>query len=307
MDFSGHRVLVVGDIMLDKYYFGKVERVSPEAPVPVVSVTREETRLGGAANVACNISSLGGTPLLVGAVGRDLEGKEVERIAAREGIQATLLKTACPTTVKARIIGGRQQIARVDREQQTRLDPREIARLESEIEKATTNARLVIISDYGKGLVTGALCDLLSRQQATVIIDPKGANWDKYRGADWVTPNLKELSDVAGQPVENDDRTIEKTGREILRRHDIRHLLVTRSERGMTLLSGEETLHVPTRAREVFDVCGAGDTVVATLALALASGIPAIEAIHLANKAAGIVVQKTGTATITIEELNAPG
>lgn len=305
MNFSGNRVLVIGDVMLDKYYFGKVERVSPEAPVPVVSITREETRLGGAANVAHNIRSLGGIPLLVGIIGRDLEGREIERITAREGIQATLLKTDRPTTIKARIIGGRQQIARVDREQQTPLEPGQLARLESQIAKEIENANIIIVSDYGKGFVTGELHAILSRQQKTVIIDPKGTNWDKYRGADWITPNLKELGDVAGRPVENDDRAIEETGREILRRHEIRHLLVTRGERGMTLLSAGETLHVPTRAREVFDVCGAGDTVVATLALALSAGTPAIEAIHLANKAAGIVVQKTGTATLTIDELNA--
>ena len=305
MEFSKYRVLVVGDVMLDRYYFGKVDRVSPEAPVPIVNITSEESRLGGAANVAHNIVSLGGKAILRGAVGRDLEGRELERLAAREGIQTTLVKTARPTIVKARVIGGRQQIVRVDREQRTLPAADECARLENEIAPAIKDAHVIVISDYNKGLVTDSLCALLVGSQKTVIIDPKGADWSKYRGADWVTPNLKELSDVAGHPVDNDDQSIEESGREILRRHAIRHLLVTRSERGMTLLSDRETLHVPTHAQEVFDVCGAGDTVVATLALALAAGLPAIESIRLANKAAGIVVQKTGTATLTIDELNA--
>jgi D-beta-D-heptose 7-phosphate kinase/D-beta-D-heptose 1-phosphate adenosyltransferase len=295
--------------MLDKYYIGKVERISPEAPVPVVNVTGEESRLGGAANVAHNISDLGGKALLRGVVGRDLPGRELERLATRAGIHAAFVKTVQPTITKTRVIGGRQQIVRVDHEQKILLQAPAARRLRETVAGAMGEAGIVVISDYGKGVISSELCafllDLARRRQLPVIVDPKGTAWDKYRGADWVTPNLKELADVAGHPVGNDDRSVEEAGKEVLRRHGPRRLLVTRSERGMSLVSAERVLHIPTRAQEVFDVSGAGDTVVAALSLALAAGASDEEAIHLANKAAGIVVSKMGTATLSLEELNA--
>jgi D-beta-D-heptose 7-phosphate kinase/D-beta-D-heptose 1-phosphate adenosyltransferase len=309
MDFSSCRILVVGDVMLDKYYIGKVERISPEAPVPVVNVTSEESRLGGAANVAHNVSSLGGKALLRGVVGRDLPGRELERLAARERIQATLVKTARPTIVKARVIGGRQQIVRVDYEQKIALEAPVARHLQEEAASGMEGADVVVISDYGKGVISSDLCafliELARRRQLPVIVDPKGTAWDKYRGASWVTPNLKELGDVAGRPVGNDDQSVEEAGKEVLHRHGPHRLLVTRSEQGMSLISNDHVLHIPTRSREVFDVSGAGDTVVATLALALAAGASDAEAIQTANKAAGIVVGKMGTATLSLDELNA--
>jgi D-beta-D-heptose 7-phosphate kinase/D-beta-D-heptose 1-phosphate adenosyltransferase len=309
MEFSGIRVLVVGDIMLDKYYIGKVERISPEAPVPVVSVTREESRLGGAANVAHNISSLGGRVSLCGVLGRDLLGRELERLAARERVDMRIVKTDQPTITKARVIGGRQQIVRIDYEQRVLLAPDPARRLEEGIAAAASDANVVIISDYGKGVVSRELCrfvlDLANRLQLPVIVDPKGVEWDKYRGAAWITPNLKELGDIAGRPIDNEDRPVEEHGREIRLRHALDRLLVTRGERGMSLITGTSALHIPTRAREVFDVSGAGDTVVATLALALAAGMSDVDSIRLANKAAGIVVNKMGTATLSPGELDA--
>ncbi|MDR2131362.1 MAG: D-glycero-beta-D-manno-heptose-7-phosphate kinase [Odoribacteraceae bacterium] len=308
MNFSGCRIGVVGDIMLDKYYIGKVERISPEAPVPVVNITSEESRLGGAANVAHNICNLGGTACLCGVVGHDLAGREVERLAAQRGITTALVKTTFPTIIKARVIGGRQQIVRVDQEQAGELTPGELARLEREIAKGIEGTKVIILSDYGKGVISSDLCVFLlalaDRHRVPVIVDPKGVHWEKYRGAAWVTPNLKELGDIAGHPVINDDRAVEESGREVLRRYGIDRLLVTRSERGMSLLSEATTLHIPTQAQEVFDVSGAGDTVVATLALALAAGLPEDEAVRVANRAAGVVVRKMGTATLTVDELN---
>jgi D-beta-D-heptose 7-phosphate kinase/D-beta-D-heptose 1-phosphate adenosyltransferase len=308
MDFSNCRILVVGDIMLDKYYIGKVERISPEAPVPIVSVTSEESRLGGAANVAHNISSLGGKVRLCGVVGHDLLGRELERLAARERIETTLIKTTQPTITKARVIGGRQQIVRVDYEQRIVLDAGNAKRLQDEAAKGVEEADIIIISDYGKGSISHELCtfliDLSLQRHLPIIIDPKGVEWKKYRRATWVTPNLKELSDIAGYSVSNNDQSVEKAGREVLRLYDLHRLLVTRSEQGMSLISDEYILHVPTYAQEIFDVSGAGDTVVATLSLALATGASEMDAIQIANKAAGIVVRKMGTATLSLDELN---
>jgi len=307
IDFSTGKILVVGDIMLDKYYFGKVERISPEAPVPIVNITREESRLGGAANVANNICSLGGQALLCGTIGRDLFGKEVERLAKQQAVQAYFTKTDGPTITKARIIGERQQIVRLDYEQKRVPDPQTMQYLQAQIAELFPLVHLVVISDYGKGLVSDALCRFLietaHEQGLPVLVDPKGKAWGKYAGATLITPNVKELGDVLGYSVPNDDPHIETAGKEVLARFGLTALLVTRSEQGMSLIHPDGVLHIPTLAQEVFDVSGAGDTVVATLALALATGKTITEAIHVANVAAGIVVRKIGTATLTLEEL----
>lgn len=307
LDFSDSKILIVGDVMLDKYYFGCVERISPEAPVPIVNILKEESRLGGAANVANNIASLGGHTLLCGTIGHDFFGKEIERISRQKNIRTVLLKTLCPTITKARIIGGKQQIVRVDYEDKAAISSTNKRLLKETIHAYLPEYDILVISDYGKGLISEEVCHFLIRQarkaDKKVIIDPKGKNWKKYSGANLVTPNVKELSDIVGYTVPNTDRAIEKAAREAIEANDLASLLVTRSEKGMSLISNMPPIHIPTHSEEVFDVSGAGDTVVATLSICLAKGMDIAEAMKTANIAAGVVVKKIGTATLTIDEL----
>lgn len=307
LDFSDSKILIVGDVMLDKYYFGCVERISPEAPVPIVNILKEESRLGGAANVANNIASLGGHTLLCGTIGHDFFGKEIERISRQKNIRTVLLKTLCPTITKARIIGGKQQIVRVDYEDKAAISSTNKRLLKETIHASLPEYDILVISDYGKGLISEEVCHFLIRQarkaDKKVIIDPKGKNWKKYSGANLVTPNVKELSDIVGYTVPNTDRAIEKAAREAIEANDLASLLVTRSEKGMSLISNMPPIHIPTHSEEVFDVSGAGDTVVATLSICLAKGMDIAEAMKTANIAAGVVVKKIGTATLTIDEL----
>ena len=290
LDFSNSKILIVGDVMLDKYYFGKVDRISPEAPVPIVNIQKEESRLGGASNVANNIVSLGGHSLLCGVIGHDLFGKEIERISRHKNIDTFLLKTSSPTITKARIIGGKQQIVRVDYEDKSELN--------ADNKKLFRDTISRISEDLCRYLIK-----LAHKYDKKVIIDPKGKNWEKYSGADIVTPNVKELSDIVGYTVPNTDRAIEKAAREAITNNHLTALLVTRSDKGMSLIGPIPPIHIPTHSEEVFDVSGAGDTVVATLGLCLAAGFEISEAMRTANIAAGIVVKKVGTATLTIEEL----
>lgn len=307
LDFSNSKILIIGDIMLDKYYFGSVERISPEAPVPIVNIQKEESRLGGAANVANNIASLGGQTLLCGVIGHDFFGREIERISRQRNIKTVLLKNVDSTITKARIIGGKQQIVRVDYADRIELKNDGIKSLKTTIQKHLPDYDILIISDYGKGLISEELCTYLIRYAhkagKKIIVDPKGKNWNKYSGADIVTPNVKELSDIVGYTVPNTDRAIEKAAREAIETHHLTSLLVTRSDKGMSLISNMPPLHIPTHSEEVFDVSGAGDTVVATLSICLANGLNIVDAMKTANIAAGIVVKKIGTATLTIEEL----
>lgn len=307
LDFSNHKVLIVGDVMLDKYYFGQVERISPEAPVPIVNIRKEESRLGGASNVANNIASLGGQTLLCGTIGHDFFGREIERISHQRNIETFLLRTTSPTITKARIIGGKQQIVRVDYEEKIELNENEKRQLKDKICQTLPEYDILVISDYGKGLISEDFCCYLIRlakkQGKKVIIDPKGKNWKKYSGADIITPNVKELSDIVGYSVPNTDRAIEKAAHEAIEANQLTSILVTRSEKGMSLIGDFASIHIPTHSEEVFDVSGAGDTVVATLSICLATGMNMVEAIKTANIAAGIVVKKIGTATLTQEEL----
>ena len=309
LNFNSCKILIVGDVMLDKYYFGKVERISPEAPVPIVNIVNEESRLGGASNVANNITSLGGQATLCGAIGYDFFGKEIERMARQKKIKTGFVKTEQPTITKARIIGGRQQIVRIDYEQQLELSEKAREDLQTSLASLLQEHPTLIISDYGKGMITEELCTYLIKTAkshgARVIVDPKGKNWEKYSGADLITPNVKELGDVIGHSVKNNDPEITEAALEIIHRYGLSALLVTRSEQGMSLISDQNILHLPTHSQEVFDVSGAGDTVVAALSLALTQGQEITEAMRIANVAAGIVVQKIGTATLSIEELNA--
>ena len=307
LNFSDCRILIVGDIMLDKYYMGSVDRISPEAPVPVVNIKTEDSRLGGASNVANNISSLGAQVTLCGSVGHDFFGKEIERMAKQRNIALHLQRSSYPTITKVRIIGGKQQIVRLDYEEKIDLSEDEKQDVKTTVGKLLSDHDLLVISDYGKGFVSDELCrgliSVAHTQKKSVIVDPKGKNWDKYTGADIITPNVKELSDIAGYTVFNKDEDIEKAALAIIREKKLNSLLVTRSEKGMSLINETQHIHIPTHSEEVFDVSGAGDTVVATLSICLAAQMDIAEAMKIANIAAGVVVKKIGTATLSIREL----
>ncbi len=301
-DFGAARVLVAGDLMLDRYWFGDVSRISPEAPVPVVRVTRSEERLGGAANVAFNATALGVRTTLVGVVGADEPGARIEALAGACGIALEAARDAeVPTTIKLRVIGRNQQLLRIDFEQ----PPGEpmLERTHEAVRSALTACDVLVLSDYGKGALAriDALIALARDARRTVIVDPKGDDYSRYAGATVLTPNRAELREVVGTwRDEADLRTRAQALRESL---DIRYLLLTRSEEGLTLFSSDGALDVPAQAREVFDVSGAGDTVVAVLASMIAAGRPMDEAVRLANRAAGIVVGRLGTAAATPQEL----
>lgn len=309
LNFSKCKVLIVGDIMLDKYYFGNVERISPEAPVPVVNIKKEESRLGGAANVANNIASLGGEAMLCGIIGHDLFGKEIERLARRSNIGLSLLATTQPTITKARIIGGKQQIARLDYEEKLELSDLERFDTKRRICQLLPDYQILVISDYGKGFISHEFCQFLIEEAhhllIPTIVDPKGKDWSKYTGANMVTPNVKELSDIVGYNVPNSDDAITQAATEAIRANNLTSLLVTRSEKGISLIGNDSPVHLPTHSEEVFDVSGAGDTVVAMFSLCLAAGYDLQRAMKMANIAAGVVVKKIGTATLTVDELAA--
>lgn len=304
-------VLVFGDMILDRYCFGDVERISPEAPVPVLRVTHEKYILGGAGNVVSNLRGLGAAAFPVGLVGNDAQGVRIldllsETGVAREGIHVSGVR---PTSQKTRMVSGRQQMVRMDTEETFAASPEESSALVAAFRAALPRCSAVILSDYGKGTCSPANCRAVIEEALSagvpVIVDPKGPDWEKYRGASWVTPNLKELAEASGLAgLPNDDDEVARAGRDIRVRYGIPHLLVTRSEAGMTLLSDEGELHVRSVAREVFDVSGAGDTVVAVLAAFLGCGLPAADAVGLANVAAGIVVGKSGTRPILAAELD---
>jgi len=303
--FGSVRVLVAGDVMLDRYCFGEVSRISPEAPVPIVKVQRESAGPGGAANVAHNIASLGAQATLIGATGRDGPGRELLRRMNKAGIAAHCIAADFATTTKTRIIGAHQQMLRLDVEEP--LPPGAAGGLIDAINRRIGIADIVILSDYGKGVCGERLCraalDAAKKRRLPVVVDPKAEDWGKYAGADFISPNVKELSAAAGRTVPNEDARIEAAGRELLARYRLGHLLVTRSEKGLSLISGNRSLHMRSRAQEVFDVSGAGDTVVATFAVALAAGLTVDSSLSLANAAAGIVVAKIGTCPIELHEL----
>jgi D-glycero-beta-D-manno-heptose-7-phosphate kinase len=296
------RVLVVGDAMLDRYWHGAVERISPEAPVPVVKVAREEERIGAAANVAYNVSTIGAQASFLGVVGDDEPGHRLETLLKETGIRTHLKRDpGLRTTVKLRVIGRQQQLLRMDFENEP---DHEVLALQTEaFAGLLAQQDAVLFSDYGKGGLAHIPSMIESARAANkpVLIDPKGSDYTRYRGASVITPNRAELQDVVGRWHGEDDL---RTRAQNLRRSlDLGALLVTRSEEGMTLFDDEGELHVKAQAREVFDVTGAGDTVIATLATMVAAGVSLREAVPIANRAGGIVVGKFGTATVSYEEL----
>jgi len=303
-DTTQARVLVVGDVMLDRYWFGEVSRISPEAPVPVVKVERTEERPGGAANVARNAAALGAKVSLLSVVGADEAGRALVALMAAEGVETSLHEDAnLSTTIKLRVLGRQQQLLRIDFENQP---THEVLRAKlADFERKLPDADVVILSDYGKGGLTH-ISEMIKMARAAgkpVLADPKGEDYARYAGVTLLTPNRAELREVVGRWTSEEDL---KTRAMRLRDElNLEALLVTRSEEGMTLFRGTEALNEPALAREVYDVSGAGDTVIATMAVMLASGLDMAAAMQVANRAAGIVVGKLGTAVVSLDELRA--
>ena len=295
-------VLVVGDVMLDRYWFGEVNRISPEAPVPIVRVARREDRLGGAANVARNIVALGARATLVGIVGVDEAGKQIKVLAMQAGINQRLIEDVdLPTTLKMRVLGRQQQLLRVDFEQTP--GGASLARLKSEVLALIAQHDMVVLSDYAKGALeqVDALIHAARDAGVPVLVDPKGHLYRRYRGATLLTPNRIEMQEAVGRWQTEDE--LEQRAQLLRAELELEALLVTRSEQGMTLFTQKGRQHTDAQAHEVFDVSGAGDTVLAALAVTRAAGLDWFDAVLWANRAGGIVVGKLGTSVVTAEEL----
>ncbi|WP_411728078.1 bifunctional D-glycero-beta-D-manno-heptose-7-phosphate kinase/D-glycero-beta-D-manno-heptose 1-phosphate adenylyltransferase HldE [Methyloglobulus sp.] len=302
-DFSKARVLVVGDVMLDRYWSGKAVRISPEAPVPVVHVKTIEDRVGGAGNVALNIAKLGGKVTLLGVIGDDVEGQTIKQLLAAEGVDCEfVVEKSVRSICKLRVMAQHQQLIRVDFEESPLQFEEEL--LFARLCKHLPENNVLVFSDYGKGTLANVAKHIHEAKQAglKVLVDPKGTDYKRYAGADIITPNLAELQAVAGI-CENEQDFLEK-GRGLLKQHQIPSLLLTRGEVGMTLIQETQAHSLPAQAKDVFDVTGAGDTVIAVMALGIAVGLPLYEAMYLANLAGGIVVGKLGTSTVSTLELS---
>lgn len=299
---SQAHVLVVGDVMLDRYWYGAVDRISPEAPVPVVRITKEEHRLGGCANVACNVVSLGAKASLLSVVGDDDASHLLENLVAQTGISPHLGRDAqLKTTVKLRVIGRQQQLLRVDFENTPQNEV--LASQTDQFMKLLPQHDVVLFSDYGKGGLAHVtqMINAATAAKKLVLIDPKGSDYSRYTGATCITPNRAELEQVVGKW--RDEADLKQKAHALRESLKLEALLLTRSEEGMTLFDAQGELNVSAQAREVFDVTGAGDTVIATLAALVAAGLSLREAMPLANKAGGVVVGKFGTATVSYQEL----
>jgi len=299
---SQSKVLVVGDVMLDRYWYGSVDRISPEAPVPVVRVTREEDRLGGSANVAYNVVTLGAQVSLLSVVGNDDASHQLEALLAQTGITPCLGRDPqLKTTVKLRVIGRQQQLLRADFENAPQTEV--LASQTDQFRALLPQHQAILFSDYGKGGLAH-VADMIAAARAQgcpVLIDPKGSDYSRYAGASCITPNRAELQQVIGPW--SDEAELTRKVQALREQLQLDSVLLTRSEEGMTLFDAQGQISVAAQAREVFDVTGAGDTVIATLALMVACGLSLREAMPLANRAGGVVVGKFGTATVRYEEL----
>lgn len=296
--------------MVDRYIRGRVDRLSPEAPVPVVDVSQEQFMAGGAGNVAANVAELGGVPMLISVVGEDAAGDQLLSTLREKGVDVTGIgrDTSRPTIVKTRVIAGHQQVVRFDRESRHPLSRDVNRNLLKEIEARLPKVKGVLLSDYGKGVINAAslraILSLAKRQKKFVTVDPKIEHFFSYKGVDCITPNLKEAVEGMRTLSPKTDEEVDALGQKILKKLGCRSALITRSERGMSLYqAGGRTTHIPAQALEVFDVTGAGDTVIASLSLALAAGSSLPEASQIANLAAGVVVAKLGTATVKVDEI----
>lgn len=295
-------MLVVGDVMLDRYWFGEVSRISPEAPVPIVRVEKREERLGGAANVARNAVALGAQAALLGVIGQDDAGDTVERLLLESNIQSYLNRDPqISTIIKLRVIGRQQQLIRIDFEEKpTELVLQDkLARFNALID----DVDVIVLSDYAKGSLVNVATMIASAtaRGKIVLVDPKGSDFTRYQGATLLTPNKSELRQIIGEW--QNEKELEEKAQALRQKLQLQALLVTRSEEGMTLFTDAEVFHVPAMAREVFDVSGAGDTVIATMAVMLLRGYAMKDAVQIANRAGGIVVGKLGTATVSQQEL----
>ncbi len=309
-NFSKVKVLVVGDVMLDRYWWGNVNRISPEAPVPVVHLKETSLVAGGAANVAVNIAGLTAEPFLVGIIGDDKEAELFPALLNNSKISADYL-IKLPnrqTTLKTRVVAHSQQVVRIDQESKLNLTNSDEDKIWGKIKDLIKKVDLVVLSDYNKGFLTE---NLLRRLITTslesnkfILVDPKGKNYNKYQGATILTPNLKEIAEAC-ELDESEPEMLERAGNQLLATLDLKALLITQGEEGMTLLEkNKKSIHLIARAREVYDVTGAGDTVIATLAVAIGAGLSLAESANAANIAAGIVVEQVGTSTINFDELN---
>jgi len=302
-DFSRARIIVVGDVMLDRYWSGQAARISPEAPVPVVKVKGSEERIGGAGNVALNIAKLGGKVTLLAVVGDDAEGQTIKQLLEAEGVVCDfVIAEGARSICKLRIMAQHQQLLRLDFEDTPIAFDREA--MTTKLRKHLPDHQAVVFSDYDKGTLADVTHHIATAKQAglKVLVDPKGVDYLRYRLADVITPNLSEFLAVAGACA--GERDILDKGRELLQRCMMQSLLLTRGEAGMTLIQESETHSLPAQAKDVFDVTGAGDTVIAVMALGVALALPLREAMCLANLAGGIVVGKLGTSTVSVEELS---
>lgn len=311
MDFSlfqKNKIIVIGDVMLDRFIFGKVSRISPEAPVPVVDVVKENYMPGGAGNVAYNIISLGSYPILIGAIGNDFYGNSLLEYCYSKNILTNgLIVSEKNTIVKTRIIAENQQVIRVDRDGSKVFENDLINLVKQKIDENIDDAKGVIISDYGKGLINNETLNYVIEESKKrglfTLVDPKIENFKKYKGVTCITPNLLEAKQGMERMNVSSLEEIEILGKDILNFLGSSSVLITRSENGMSLFEKDKIEHIPTVAKEVFDVTGAGDTVISTLAVCLSNGLSLKESAYISNYAAGIVVGKLGTATTTLQEI----
>ena len=302
--FRNRKILVIGDLILDRYIWGKVSRISPEAPVPVVDVVDDNFMLGGAANVAGNIVSLGGKAAVLGITGKDGAGEVLRKLLANSGAEPVLIEDPRPTSVKTRVIAHNQQVVRFDMENRDHLSGRQLKKMLALLDEQVSRADAVIVSDYKKGVVSGEMMRHLVKtaKGKFIAVDPKVGHFHLYKGVSLITPNLLEASEGAGQPIK-DDASLLRAGRGLLKKLRLSAVLITKGEQGMSLFTRAAVRHIPTAAMKVFDVTGAGDTVIAAFSLAYASGAKMEDAAFIANHAAGIVVAQVGTAAATADEL----
>lgn len=296
------KLLVVGDIMLDRYSFGDTQRISPEAPVPIVLIQKNEERLGAAANVARNSAALGAKTGLLGVIGNDEAGQHIMQLLDSAQITSHLhIEPGATTTIKQRILARQQQLLRMDFDHHPK--PSIVMQTTDTFKSIIHDYQVIVLSDYGKGGLAQVVdkISIAKAAQKQILIDPKGSDYRCYKGATLITPNRNELRMVVGQWRDEEDLTMR--AQNLREQLQLSALLLTRSEEGMTLYTEKQILNVPTQAREVYDVSGAGDTVIAVLAVTLALGMPLTEAVHYANQAAGLVVSKLGTATVSYQEL----
>ncbi|MEW6571176.1 MAG: D-glycero-beta-D-manno-heptose-7-phosphate kinase [Nitrospirota bacterium] len=307
-EFKKKKILVIGDLILDHYIWGKVSRISPEAPVPIVEVTDENFFLGGACNVANNIASLGGQTSVIGVVGSDRTGEIVIKMLKEKAIECSgVIYNEKPTTVKTRVIAHNQQVVRFDREDRQKIEEEVFRILADDIRKQMLRCDAIIISDYKKGVISRRLITEVLRyskpKKMFVAVDPKVGHFHFYKSVSLITPNINEASATSGIDI-NDERSLIRAGKSLLKKISCEAVLLTRGEHGMSLFRGNKVVNIPTVARNVYDVTGAGDTVIAAFTIAHASGASMEEAAVIANHAAGIVVGEIGTAVVTLDQLH---